>query len=129
MYTNALRVSELLKIKGTDVISNYQFIIRASKGSRERLGSVTENCKYLLSLKGYDCYVYGNFKRQNIYYMFKRLGLSFNVKNNKNKAVTHSLRHLKIQELEKVTNDKEIVADLIGHKNTKSTEHYLNHNI
>jgi integrase len=43
---------------------------------------------------------------------------------NKNKAVTHSMRHLAAQSSKNVGAKIDTIANQLGHKSTKSTEYY-----
>lgn len=127
MYLNGLRVSEVLKIQGGDIISRNSFIIRASKGSSDRIGYVVHNVQLFSSFAGSACYLFDCFSRFYIYRLFKRVGLSSEIIGNRNRAVTHSLRHQRIESIQSASSNVVGTAQLIGHKNVKSTAHYLSH--
>ena len=129
IYRNGLRVSELLRIKGTDIMLNGSFIIRASKFSSNRIGFVINNSEYLQSFRSFPGYIFADYNRHFVYYLFKRRGISAQIIGNQNKAVTHVLRHQAIENLQRATNDSAVTAQAIGHRSKKSTEHYLNHKI
>ena len=129
IYRNGLRVSELLRIKGTDIMSNGSFIIRASKFSSNRIGFVINNADYLQNFRSFPGYVFSDYNRHFVYYLFKRLGIGAQIIGNRNKAVTHVLRHQAIENLQRATEDSAATAQAIGHRSKKSTEHYLNHKI
>lgn len=129
IYRNGLRVSELLRIKGTDIMLNGSFIIRASKFSSNRIGFVINNSEYLQSFRSFPGYIFADYNRHFVYYLFKRHGISAQIIGNQNKAVTHVLRHQAIENLQRATNDSAVTAQAIGHRSKKSTEHYLNHKI
>ena len=129
IYRNGLRVSELLRIKGTDIMSNGSFIIRASKFSSNRIGFVIDNADYLQNFRSFPGYVFGDYNRHFVYYLFKRRGISSQIIGNQNKAVTHVLRHQAIENLQRATKDSAATAQAIGHRSKRSTEHYLNHTI
>lgn len=127
IWRNGLRVSELLRIKGTDVMSNGSFIIHASKHSENRIGFIVDGLPFLESWRGVPAYIFDCYDRHFVYYMFKRLGISSNIKGNSNRAVTHVLRHQAIENINRATNSSEATAQVIGHRSKRSTEHYLNH--
>lgn len=129
IYRNGLRVSELLRIKGTDIMPNGSFIIRASKFSQNRIGFVVDNAEWLQSFRSYPSFIFADYNRHFVYYLFKRRGISSQIIGNQNKAVTHVLRHQAIENLQRATNDSAVTAQAIGHRSKKSTEHYLNHKI
>ena len=129
IYRNGLRVSELLRIKGTDIMLNGSFIIRASKFSQNRIGFVVDNARWLQSYRSYPGFIFADYNRHFVYYLFKRHGISAQIIGNQNKAVTHVLRHQAIENLQRATNDSAATAQAIGHRSKKSTEHYLNHKI
>lgn len=127
MFLNGLRVSEVLRIQGVDIISRNSFIIRASKGSAVRIGYVVHNVKLFSSFAGSSCYLFDCFSRFYVYRLFKRVGLSSEIIGNRNRAVTHSLRHQRIESIQSASENIFGTAQLIGHKNVKSTAHYLSH--
>ena len=129
IYRNGLRVSELLRIKGTDIMLNGSFIIRASKFSSNRIGFVINSADYLQNFRSFPGYIFADYNRHFVYYLFKRHGISAQIIGNQNKAVTHVLRHQAIENLQRATNDSAVTAQAIGHRSKKSTEHYLNHKI
>lgn len=129
IYRNGLRVSELLRIKGTDIMPNGSFIIRASKFSQNRIGFVVDNAEWLQSYRSYPSFIFADYNRHFVYYLFKRRGISSQIIGNQNKAVTHVLRHQAIENLLMATKDTAVTAQAIGHRSKRSTEHYLSHKI
>lgn len=129
MFRNGMRVSELLKLKGSDLMDNGTFIIRASKGSNNRIGFIITHKDLLYCFKGLDYPIFSCYSRQFIYYRFKRLGINIAVFGNHNKAVTHAMRHNLIENMESKYQTSDEIKEAIGHKSVKSTEHYLNHKL
>ncbi len=129
IYRNGLRVSELLRIRGTDIMQNGSFIIRASKFSENRIGFIVNGAQWFQSWRSFPGEVFRDYNRHFVYYLFKRRGISAQIIGNQNKAVTHVLRHQAIENLQRATNDSAATAQAIGHRSKRSTEHYLNHKI
>lgn len=129
IYRNGLRVSELLRIRGADIMQNGSFIIRASKFSDNRIGFIVTGAQWFQSWRSFPGYIFADYNRHFVYYMFKKHGISAQIIGNQNKAVTHVLRHQAIENLQKATNDSAVTAQAIGHRSKRSTEHYLNHKI
>lgn len=69
-----------------------------------------------------------NFEKSRFFYyrQLKRLGVGKVFFKNKNKSITHYYRHRLAEEVITKSNDMKITANILGHKSTKSTEHYVN---
>jgi site-specific recombinase XerC len=119
------RVSEVLKMTSTNVIDGSNLYIVSDKGSISKRVYVPEISKELTKWKKNTIAPFKHISRFQVYRMYKRLGIGIVNGKNKNDSVTHALRKNYIRESHASTNDIELTKELIGHKNVKSTSHYL----
>jgi site-specific recombinase XerD len=124
MMDEGLRISEALNIAPHHVLSNRKIKIIGLKGSRNRIISVTQYWGYWESYKRQSCCINQVYNRFFFYRLFKKHGLSMDLVNSNRKAVTHSFRHAYIKQLKAEGIATELTAAEIGHKSTKSTQHY-----
>lgn len=119
------RISEVLKIKPNQIISNTDLYVVADKFSRSKRVHVPELSKLLTKCKKYGIQPFKGVSRFQVYRMYKKLGIVLDNGINKKKSVTHSLRKNFIRDSWKSSGDMRITADIVGHKNIKSSEHYV----
>ena len=124
LYTNGLRISEVLQLKSSDIDARGNVFVKGLKGSNDRLCQCTYMKSELLYLRSTNSHLFSYTNRFYYYRLFKKLGLYIVYDSNENKAVTHSLRHSYIYSLQNITNNIESTAQIVGHKNSKSTTHY-----
>lgn len=129
MYTNGLRVSELLRIRGTDILHNGSYVIHASKGSSDRIGHVSTQKVLFLSHLGSPYPIFDGYSRQSVYNIFRKHGISSATFGNTNRSVTHLLRHNYIESVMAASGSLQCTQSAVGHKSTRSTLHYIDHNI
>ncbi|MFW6095788.1 MAG: tyrosine-type recombinase/integrase [Bacteroidota bacterium] len=125
MYMHGLRISEVCKIRGTDVNRSGHIHIKGSKGSHNRYVSPGRYIEFWKGIRSNPQSIGSTYSRHYWYRLFKKLGLSINTASQHRKAVTHSLRHIYLQEGIRTDEDKLTLQRSIGHKNQKSTEHYI----
>lgn len=128
MYLHGLRISEVCKIRGTDVNRSGHIHIKGSKGSYNRYVSPGRYIEFWKGIRSNPQSIGSTYSRHYWYRLFKKLGLSINTASQHRKAVTHSLRHIYLKEGIRTDEDKATLQRSIGHKNEKSTEHYINQN-
>lgn len=124
LYTNGLRISEVLQIHSNNIDARGNVFIKGLKGSNDRLAQVTYMRTQLLSLRSAGCHLFEYSSRFYYYRLFKKLGLYITYGKNENNAVTHSLRHAYIYSVQSLANNINSTASIVGHKNSKSTVHY-----
>jgi len=125
MYTNGLRVSEILSITGRDVSRSYNIRIRSKKGSIDRLVNASLFASFLESYIGNNTLVLGQFDRFYIYRELKKLGLSYKFEGNQKSSVTHLGRHLFALENIPLADDNMSVGKMLGHKNENNQKYYV----
>jgi len=124
-FISGARISDLLNIKRSDVLSNGTIIIRQGKGSNTLIINISQDFEFWeLYRQGYyveiSCFSYSFF-----YKLYKRYGLIIFNEPGHNASVTHSPRKILAQTIYDSTNDIQIAASALGHRSTKSTEYYL----
>jgi integrase len=124
LSNNGLRISEVLNI-GPDKISHLgRFMIKGLKGSNDRIINDPSIAEYLLVCKKNNCFPFKTFNRFFIYRYLKSFGVKFDSIKSTKHSITSAFRHKAIQDLNTITSDIETKSAYIGHKNTKTTEHY-----
>ncbi|MCE5285466.1 MAG: tyrosine-type recombinase/integrase, partial [Pelosinus sp.] len=133
MYSAGLRVSEVIKLKISDIDSkNMQLLITDAKGNKDRYAILSEKC--LQTLRTY----YKLYKPTN--YLFE--GQHFNphiskesvegaitvaaIKSGINKKVTpHTLRHAFATHLLELDTNLYYIKQLLGHSSIRSSARYM----
>jgi len=124
MYLNSLRISEVLKIKGSDISKIGNIFIHASKGSQDRWTVVSIYREFWLSFRSSPIELGSTYSRFYFYREFKKLGIHFKQKGNKNSSITHAFRHLSVTSQQQQVKNISASARSLGHRSTKSTKHY-----
>jgi site-specific recombinase XerD len=125
MYTNGLRISEILSITGRDISRSYNIRIHSKKGSTDRLINASLFASFLKSHIGNNALVLGQFDRFYIYRELKKLGLSYRFEGNQKSSVTHLGRHLFALENIPLADDSMSVGKMLGHKNESNQKYYV----
>ena len=126
LMLNGLRISEVLNIKPTDVLSNGFISIKGLKNSKDRLvrpvfyGSKwRNNFTGLLPLKIY-------YSRYYFYRLFKKIGIYAKYGNNVYNSLTHYFRHEIVISMRNSGVDDRAISDFLGHKSMDSLKYYTN---
>lgn len=125
MLRYGLRISEAISIKGTDIDEDLQVYVKGLKGSDNRFCQIVDCKEFWLMFKGRTEAISDVFSRFYFYREFKKRGWEIRHNNGETGSVTHAMRHIHIRKLSAKLHDTEEVRKLIGHKNIKSTEHYV----
>ena len=125
LLQNGLRISEALSFNTSHIINESSFFIKGLKGSHNRI-CFCNYCNLLdLKQKEPNAYLFSLFSRFFVHRLFISLGLYIQLSVNENRIVTHLFRYLYLYNLKKNNIDTETIKQNIGHKNIKSTKHYL----
>lgn len=119
------RVSEVLKMNHTNIISDTDVFIIPDKNSRPKRIHVPELSLFLNKWKLNQLCPFQHLSRFQVYRAYKQLGIIVNNGVNKNKSVTHAMRKNYIKDAHKTTGNIKVTADIAGHKSQKSTEYYV----
>lgn len=131
IYSSGIRVSELVNLKITDIVSNRNLIlIRNSKGKKDRTTLLSKALldllrKYYLKYKPKD-YLFegqkgGKYSARSVQ---KILKMALSKSGIKKHATVHTLRHSFATHLLERGTDLRYIQELAGHSNYKTTEIY-----
>lgn len=124
-YHEGLRVSEVLSIRFSTIQRNGKCLIKRLKGSNSTIIDLSFIMQ-IVEAKNYKTIEPFNYiDRFYVYRCFKKVGLGKFYNNNKKQSVTHCLRHEYISQMAQTGISTEIIANNVGHKNTKNTEIYI----
>lgn len=118
------RVSELLNIKHSDIISPTILRVKGLKHSEDRLLHIDKYCDYFSFCKFNMVHPFASLDRFYIYREYKKLNLVVSFIGSNKKAVTHSFRYRYIKKLKDNKVDISLIQKEIGHKTQKTTERY-----
>jgi len=119
------RISELLNVVGSDVMSDTEFLIRGLKGSASRTLRFPELSPMLVEARKFPERHLFLTRYITLYRFLLSCGYYSHVRGNKNRAVAHSFRYAKIRALSDVTRDDKVTADCIGHRSKRTSHRYL----
>lgn len=118
------RVSELLNIQHSDIISPTILRVKGLKHSEDRLIHIDKYCDYFSFCKVNMVHPFASLDRFYIYREYKKLNLVVSFIGSNKKAVTHSFRYRYIKKLQDNEVDISLIQREIGHKTQKTTERY-----
>lgn len=119
------RVSEILNISHTDILTGGKILVKGLKGSDDRVIYSSRFTSYLNSCKMSLCDPFKYLSRFMLYRDYKKKGIMMLFKNASYRSVTHALRHLYIEELKGAGLTNANIQTNIGHKTSQSTLHYV----
>jgi len=124
-HRSGCRISEVLKVSWRDIVNESEIIVHCDKGSLPKRVYVPEMSAFLPRFKKYMINPFEGVSRFQMYRLYRRLGISVENGPNKKKSVTHAFRKEYAQSTYDTSNSIEITRDILGHKNTTSTNHYV----
>lgn len=126
LFLNGLRISEVRKIRGTDITATGHIRIRSSKGSWSRMAVTGIYKSYWMRQKGRATALFIDYSRFWFYRQFKRYGIVLSHGAGFNDSVTHAFRHILLKAASAENIETETLQKYIGHKSIKSTKTYTN---
>jgi integrase len=124
-YMYGLRISEVLNIRHCHIDRRNNIKVFGAKGSENRIINVAGIYNDLRVVSSSTRLLFDYYNRFFIYRCYKKLGFVYEHGKGLKCSVTHAPRHLLLKSLESITDDIEEKARFIGHKSTKSTQHYV----
>ena len=121
-----LRIGEVLGIRLQDIRPTGTILIKASKGSDDRLISGLQFSEYIYKNRLSFTTHLRQRNRWYYYRLFKRLGIYRQMTGNENTSVTHVFRYQFVAEVKELTGSTETTQNIIGHKSLKNTKRYEN---
>jgi len=134
MYGSGLRVSEVAKLKVSDIDSkNFQILIRESKNKSDRYAILSQKCLELLRVYWVECgkpkdWLFpGSSEGEHIHpKTIKNLMINLRNRLNIKKSISpHTLRHCFATHLLESNVQLLHIQQMMGHKSIKSTTRYL----
>lgn len=118
------RVSEILNIRYSDIITSTILRIKGLKHSNDRLLHIDRYSEYFSFCKQNMIHPFGSLNRYYIYREYKKIGFIVSFLDSNKKAVTHSFRYKYIKKLKENNVEMSLIQKEIGHKTQKTTENY-----
>lgn len=124
LLLNGCRVSELLSLRGNDINTRGNIIIKGKKGSGSRM-IVTNGYETFLQRKmGSPCLLFLGLNYNNVYRKFIENGIIMKGGKNERNIVTHAPRYAFVTMLQQQNKSIEESSEIIGHKSSKNTLRY-----
>jgi integrase len=124
-YMYGLRISEVLSIRMCHIDRRNNIKVFGAKGSENRIINVAGIYNDLRIDNNSTRLLFDDYNRFFVYRYYKKLGFVYEHGKGFKCSVTHAPRHILLKSLESITDNIEEKARFIGHKSTKSTEHYV----
>ena len=124
-YMYGLRISELLAIKPRDISPRGTIFLKCAKGSENKMIDYPSLYTFLKNCRANGKEPFGFISRHYVYRCYKRMDISFGQMYGTKNAITHQFRYMKAKDTMEMSNDLEFTAKIMGHKNSKSTKHYV----
>lgn len=124
MFQSGCRVSEIIRMRKSDISPSFLVHIRASKGSNNQIIPIQPWPGLGLNYDTLPDDLFANFSRHYIYRQLKQLGIYELFEAHKNNSVTHLFRHLLAKESMNYFNDKTATSKNLGHKNPDNLKYY-----
>jgi integrase len=124
-FTYGLRISEVLGILAKNISKRGTIVIRGTKGSFDKIVDLPEFYTFFKKHKNNGTAPFYYYSRWFVYRTYKKLAINFGIKYGTLNAVTHQFRYMKARDTMSISNDMELTQRTMGHKNIKSTKHYV----
>lgn len=118
------RITEALNVDYLDIADNGSVLIKGLKGSNDRVIFDSELASYFLRYRISEVNPFVLMNRFTAYRNLKRLGIGIAKKGRKKASITHVFRNEYIRYSKQLTSNKATIAQSVGHKSTKSQDHY-----
>lgn len=119
-----LRVSDVLRVSGSDITNDGKVIIRQSKGSLSRIVQPVECLSFWLEFRSSSVSLSAIYSRYYVYRVFRKLLIMGSYGDNKRASVTHSGRHEVALSVYRVTGELESITNVLGHSSKKTASYY-----
>ena len=119
------RISDLLRIRRSDITSSLYVSIRQCKGSMPLTVKLSDDLQFWREYRAGLHLDIGLFNKNYFYRLYKRYNIQFNNGMGRNMSVTHSFRKELANDLFEATGLIESSQAALGHRSSRSTEYYL----
>ena len=125
MVISGCRVSQALQINYKNISKNGQIKIVGSKNGLDIVVMPSKYKEFWASYRRASINFQSIYSRFALYRLFKQYGIYSKVGNSSKYSVCHSLRHELASDIATITNDKNIIANKLGHKSTNTQKFYI----
>lgn len=124
-YVFGLRVSEALSINAKDISSRGTVVVHGAKGSFDKVLDLPEFYHFFQTCKARNINPFQVYSRWFVYRTYIKLGINYGINYGSLNAVTHQFRYMKARDTMETSQDLALTQRTMGHKNVKSTKHYV----
>lgn len=124
LYHTGARISEVLRLKSSDITKDWFVKINAVKGSRSRIVKVEKPPFKVIINYNLNYYLFPELSRFYMYRVCRSYGLQLQVAGQRKKSVTHAFRHNYASQLLKLQTSENLAGRSLGHKSNNSILSY-----
>lgn len=124
MFQSGCRISEVIRLRKSDISPSFLIHIRASKGSNNQIIQVQPLTDFGLDYNSLPEDLFCNFSRHYVYRQLKQFGIYEQFEAHRNNSVTHLFRHLLAKESMNYFKDRAATSKNLGHKNPDNLKYY-----
>lgn len=125
-FFNGIRITSCLSLSYSDIDMFGNIYVTQGKGSENKICSVLNSKGFFINCRKRKVSPFEGISRFHVYREYKKLGISYQSKGNKNKSITHAFRHFYIENNRNNQIDDTDIQKFTGHKSLKSLKHYGN---
>lgn len=119
------RISDLLRIRRSDITRSLFVSIRQCKGSLPLTVKLSTDLQFWEDYRNGLHLDIGLYNKNYFYRLYKRYNIQFDNGVLRNKSVTHSFRKELANDLYSATGEIESAQSALGHRSSRSTEYYI----
>ena len=123
-FQSGARISDMLRINYTNISENLNITIEQGKGSNPIFVSPIWDREEWRRIRELKLSPFQNHTRHSFYRMYKKYGIIMNRGNGSYNSVTHFFRKNLAQDIMNETDNLELVAKRLGHKNQRNAIYY-----
>jgi integrase len=124
LLDNGLRVSEGLRLSGSQLVDDSRALIPASKGSNPRYADISRIKNYMNDRILYNDSVFYNLSDDYFYRNLRRCNIYFKSEISSKQSITHCFRHVYVQNLRNCGVSDSVIASNLGLKRVRNVEYY-----
>lgn len=125
MWSGA-RISDLLRVRRSDITQNLYVNIRQCKGSLPLVVKLSDNCEFWQQYRSGAFTDISGFNKNYFYRLYKRFNIQIYNGVGRNSSVTHVFRKELANEVFAASGEIVSAQSALGHKSSSSTMYYLN---
>lgn len=123
---HAIRITEALQLRGTDIINNRTLLIRAAKGGKNKIVNVEGFEEYFDRMKGCVTKLVQTVNYMRVYRLYKQLGIYAKIGGQRKNRVTHLFRYIVANDTKSIQGAGEALSTHLTHRRKKTKRYYTN---